>query len=231
MDFNGKEYSCKDFRKEENLFTQFNYSEVNSGPGITWCTEYYYLHLPNGKYRFVMIDSFDEELYYHREYETAEEFAEDLKEATNLDLDEEQYLNEEILSLCPEDIREEEDLGYHFNEVIADLIHVALKEGDRALVKALLPNFTEYRESLYPTPYIPNLPEKELERRRNLYREHYRSEGYVEEKPDYFVERGGHIRHTVSIGKYSICYSTISPFGGSRSSILLENTEKLPNKQ
>ena len=231
MDFNSKDYSSKDFRKEENQFIQFNYSEVSTGPGTTWCTEYYYLHLPNGKYRFIMIDRVDDELYYHREYKTAEEFADDLTKATNLGLDEGPYLNDEILSLCPEDIRNYENLGYHFNEIIADLIHVALKEGDRALVKALLPDFSEYRKSLYPAPYIPNIPEKELERRRNLCRERYRSEGYVEEKPYYFVKRGGRTRHTVRIGKYSIDYSTISPFGGNRSSVLLENMKDLPDEQ
>ena len=165
------------------------------------------------------------------EDETAEEFADDLTKATNLGLDEEPYLNDEILSLCPEDIREEEDLGYHFNEIIADLIHVALKEGDRALVKALLPDFVEYRESLHPTPYIPCISEKELERRRNLYRKRCLSEGYIEEKPDYFVKRGGRIRHTVHIGKYNISYSTNPPVGGSRSSVLLEDVKELQDEQ
>ena len=231
MKFKDEGYSSKDFRKEENLFTQFNYSEVSTGPGISWCTEYYYRRMPDGKYRFVMIDRVDDELYSHREYETAQEFADDLKEATNLGMDEEPYMNDEILSLCPDDIREEEDLGYHFNEIIADLIHVALKEGDRALVKALLPDFAEYRERLHPTPYIPGLPEKELERRINLLRKQYRSAGYVEEEPDYFVQRGSRSYHSVRIGKYNISYSTRSSVGGSHSSVLLEDVKELPDEQ
>lgn len=231
MNFTSDDYKSSDFRKEEEQFTLFNYSEVSTVPGLTWCTEYYYLRLPNGGYRFVMIDRVDDELYCHNEYETAKDFADGLKKATYLGLDEEPYLNDEILSLCPEDIQKEEDLGYQFNEIIADLIHDALKEGDRALVKALLPDFAEYRERLYPTPYIPGISEKELERRRNFYRNHYRSKGYVEEEPNFFVQRGGRSRHCVRIGKYSISYSTSSPVGGSHSSVLLEGVKVLPDEQ
>ncbi len=228
MDFTSDSYSSKDFRKEEELFTQFHYSEVSTAPGLTWCTEYHYRKLPNGGYQFVMIDSADNELYCHEEYETAKEFADDLKKETS-NGEAGPYLDDEILSLFPEDIRrEEEELTYLFNEITADLLHDALEEGDRELVKAFLPDFSEFRARLYPAPYIPGISAKELERRRELLRTKYLSEGYVEENPDEFVKRGHRITYVVEIGKYSVGYSTGAPYGCSQSSALLENINDLP---
>ncbi len=231
MDFTSDSYSSEDFRKEEELFTQFHYSEVSTAPGLTWCTEYHYRKLPNGGYQFVMIDSADNELYCHREYSTAKEFADDIKEETIND-GAEPYLDDEILSLFPEDIRKEEDeLIYLFNEVTADLLHDALEEGDRELVKAFLPDFSEFRARLYPAPYIPGISARELERRRNLLRTKYRSEGYVEEKPDVFIKRGHRITDVVEINKYSVGYSTGTPYGSSQSGTILEDLKELPNEQ
>ncbi len=231
MDFTSDSYTSKHFRKEEKLFTQFHYSEVSTAPGLTWCTEYHYRKLPNGGYQFVMIDSADNELYCHREYATAKEFADDIKEET-INGGAEPYLDNEILSLFPEDIRKEEDELMHlFNEITADLLHDALEEGDRELVKAFLPDFSKLRARLYPAPYIPGISKKELERRRELLRTKYRSEGYVEEEPDVFVKEGHRITEVVEIGKYSVDYSTGTPYGRSQSSTYLENIEELPNEK
>jgi len=229
MYFTDTEYTAQDFRKESNLFTQFFYDEVHTAPGLSWCTEYYYRHLPDGRYRFVMIDSVDNELYANEIFDNSEEFGKYVKDYTAT-RDLEPYLDDEILSLCPEDIRQnEEELELDFNEITAALLHDALIEGDRPLVKALLPDFNEFRESLYPSPYIPGISVKELERKKNLYREYYRSkDGYVEEQPDKFVCRWPRMVRTVVIGKYSIGYSIASPVGGSHSSTLFEDA-KDPN--
>lgn len=227
MKFTSDSYTSNDFRKEEKLFTQFHYSEVSTAPGLTWCTEYHYRKLPNGGYQFVMIDAADNELYCHREYSAAKEFADDLKEET-ANGGAEPYLDDEILSLFPEDIRKEEDeLIYLFNEITANLLHDALEEGDKELVKAFLPDFTKFRTRLYPAPYIPGISAKELEKRRNLLRTKYRSEGYEEENPDVFVKRGHRITYVVEIDKYLVGYSTGTPYGSSQSSVYLEDIKDL----
>ena len=229
MYFSSTDYTAQDFRKESNLFTQFFYDEVYTATGLSWCTEYYYRRLPDGRYRFVMIDSVDNELYANEIFDNAEEFGKYVKDYTAT-RDLEPYLDDEILSLCPEDIRQNEDeLEMDFNEITAALLHDALIEGNRPLVKALLPDFSEFRERLYPSPYIPGISVKELARKKNLYRDYYRSrEDYVEEKPDVFVCRWPRMTKTVKLGDYSIFYSTSSPVGASHSSILFEDAKE-PN--
>ena len=177
MKFTSENYTNKDFRKEQDQFTEFYYDEVSTAPGITWCTEYHYRKMPDGKFRFVMIDSFDDELYCHNEYENAKEFAEDVKsDSSGREL--EPYMDREILALLPVDLRrKKEEMSGYFSEYIAALISNALENGDRDLVRALLPDFSEIRDALYPAPYIPGISVKELERKRNMYREYYRSQG------------------------------------------------------
>ena len=99
MDFRSSDYRNTDFRKEQSLYIKFFYDEISTGPGLSWCTEYYYRRMADGKYRFVMIDRCDNELYCHSEYETPEKFAHDIRhvgsEEEDLDWD---YL-EQILEL------------------------------------------------------------------------------------------------------------------------------------
>lgn len=231
MEFTSEEYRNTDFRAEQDQFTRFYYDEVSTAPGITWCTEYHYRKLPDGKYRFVMIDSFDNELYCHTEYENAKEFAEDIKlDSSGREL--EPYIDREILALFPNDLRrKKEEMSQYFSEFTAALISDALENGDRNLVRALLPDFSEVRKNLYPDPYIPGISRKELERKRNMYREYFRSLGYEEEKPDYFIRHEPRACRKAFIDEYEIRYSTSMPCGGSSSSVLLEDAAEVKNEK
>ena len=230
MDFTSKDYSNTDFRNEEKLYTQFYYDEVSTGPCATWCTEYFYRRMPEGKYRLVEIDSWDNELYTHTEYESAEKFADDIIRSGCAEEELDESLFHLILSLCPEDIRKyEDDVRMDFNDKTASLLSVALKDGDRALVKALLPDFDAFRRRLYPSPYIPGISRKELNRRKELIRDYYRQNHYAEKEPDHFYQVST-ISHHARIKEYSIELSEHSRWGGRREEIMLEDTEKLQKK-
>ena len=228
MDFNSDDYRNTDFRNEEQLYTRFYYNEVSTAPGLTWCTEYFYRKMPDGKYRLVEIDSWDNELYCHNEYSSAKDFADDIKNEGCAEEEVSDYLFDIILSLCPEDVKKhEEELRGCFDEKSASLLEVALDDGDRALVKALLPDFAQLREHLYPTPYIPGISVKELNRRKEMLREHYRKSGYVEESPDCFVLRQPRACWTVAIGEYEVHSSARFPVGCGGSSTLLEDIKEV----
>lgn len=79
MGFIDNDYKNKDFRNEQALFRKFFYDEINSAPGFSWCTEYYYRRMPDGKYRFVMIDYYDHELYEHAEFDSPEDFVKEIR--------------------------------------------------------------------------------------------------------------------------------------------------------
>ena len=230
-EFTSRDYENVDFREEQKLYTKFYYDEISTAPCITWCTEYFYRRMPDGKYRLVEIDSWDNELYVHNEYATAKEFADDFKAGCNEDdtIDDDS-LFKTVLGLCPEDIRKHEDelKSYFYNRTAALLEH-ALKDGDRDLVKALLPDFSAMRERLYPSPHIPCISEKERIRRRKMLREYYRSqEGYEEIRPYCFSKTDGRsYRDSVGIHKDKIGFSYSCRVGGTHSEVLLEDTGKL----
>ena len=225
MEFTSKDYTSEDFREEEDLFTQFYYEEVSTAPGLTWCTEYFYRKLENGRYQLVEIDSFDNELYLHEEYATAEAFADAMKiDTSERELD--PYIDAEILSLFPEDLKQyEEEVASHFSKILAELIHTALEEGDRELVQALLPDFDTLRDDINPLPYIPGISKQELERRKEIFRKYYISQGYVEESPDYFVVRYSRSRRIARIGEYDLLTATISSQGEGHTRTLFENMD------
>ena len=52
--FKSCDYTGSDFRKESHLYRQFYYDEIYTAPGLSWCTEYYYRRMPDGRYRFVI---------------------------------------------------------------------------------------------------------------------------------------------------------------------------------
>lgn len=230
MDFTSKDYSNTDFREEENLYTKFYYDEVSTAPCLTWCTEYFYRRMPDGKYRLVEIDSWDNELYCHNEYESAEKFADDIIRAGCAEEELDESLFRLVMSLCPEDIRKyEDDVRSHFNDKTASLLSEALDDGDRALVKALLPDFDAFRRRLYPAPHISGISRKELNRRKEMIRDYYRQNHYAEKEPDHFSQVSS-ISHHARIKEYSIELVVCGRGGGHRETILLEDTEKLQKK-
>jgi len=231
MDFNSKDYKNTDFRAEQHLYTRFYYDEVSTAPGITWCTEYFYRRMQDGKYRLVEIDSWDNELYVHEEYDTAERFARDIKQEGS---DEEEDIDEdklcEILALCPNDIRRYRRIVRdHFSNRTASLLVNALNRGYRDLVKALLPDFAEIRSRIFPAPRIPGISKTEMERRKEMLRAYYRSNGYYKEtRPDHFSEDSlGSLHHYAEIHENSIELVVHGRGGGNRSFILLDDTGKL----
>ncbi len=230
-EFTSRDYENVDFRKEQKLYTKFYYDEISTAPCITWCTEYFYRRMPEGKYRLVEIDSWDDELYVHNEYASAKEFADDFRAGCYEDETcDDETLFDTVLSLCPEDIRkQEEELRSHFHNRTAALLKQALKDGDRELVKALLPDFAAMRERLYPAPHIPCISERECKRRRKMLREYYRSqESYEEVRPYCFSKTDGRSYcDSVVIHKDRIGFSHACRVGGSNSEVLLEETEKL----
>ena len=230
-DFTSKEYTSDDFRKEEHLFSRFYSDEISSAPGITWCTEYFYRRMPEGRYRLVTIDYLDNELYCHNEYDSAQAFADDFRAGYQEEEDlEDEDLLKTILSLCPEDIRSHVDeLKMLFCDRTASLLESALEDGDRSLVKALLPDFAAFRERLYPSPHIPCISAKERKRRRDMIREYYRSQKrYEEVRPYVFSETDGRsYRHSVGIGENEIGFSYVCRVGGDHSQVSLEDTENL----
>ena len=229
MDFTSIDYRNTDFRNEQDLFKQFYYDEIHTAPGLSWCTEYYYRRMPDGKYRFIMIDSRDNELYAHEEYNSPEKFAREIRTVGSEDEGLDDALLEMILSLCPKDIRRYRRIvRSQFNDRTASLLQDAYYEGYRDLVKALLPNFEEIRARIYPVPYIPGIAAKELERRKEMLREYYQLKGYIEEEPNYFKKDDNRpFLYSINIGKYTIDLSTHWHGYCNRSTILLEDTDKL----
>ena len=227
MNFTSEDYSNTDFRNEEKLYTKFYYDEVSTAPCVTWCTEYFYRRMPEGKYRLVEIDSWDNELYCHNEYESAEKFADDIIRAGCAEEELDDSLFNLVLSFCPEDIRKNKDyVRRHFNDKTASLLKKALDDGDRELVKALLPDFAKFREHLYPSPYIPGISRKELNRRKDMLRDYFRKRHYPEIEPDHFCQRASCSYHA-RIKEYSIEVLVCGHGGGHRDVYMLEDTEKL----
>lgn len=230
MEFTSTDYRNTDFRKEQNLFIRFYYDEISTAPGLTWCTEYFYRRMPEGNYRLVLIDGWDNELYAHEEYDTAERFAHNIRQvgSEEEELDED-YL-EQILELCPNDIkRYRRIVRSHFNNRTASLLLSALDRGHKDLVKALLPDFAEIRSKIYPAPNIPGISKREMERRKELLRTYYRSNGYYKEtRPDHFSEDSlGSLHHYAEIQENCIELVVHGRGGGNRRFILLEDTGKL----
>ena len=76
--------------------------------------------------RLVEIDSWDNELYCHNEYESAEKFADDIIRAGCAEEELDESLFRLVMSLCPEDIRKyEDDVRSHFNDKTASLLSEA----------------------------------------------------------------------------------------------------------
>ena len=230
MGFIDNDYKNKDFRNEQALFRKFFYDEINSAPGFSWCTEYYYRRMPDGKYRFVMIDYYDHELYEHAEFDSPEDFAKEIRMVGSDE--EEETLDEDllglILSLCPKDIRRYRRIvRSYFNNRTASLLQDAYYEGYWDLVKALLPDFGEIRAKIYPASCLPGISIRELDRRKEILREYFRSEGYKEKGPDFFKGDNESVSHSYYFDGYEVIHSSSWHGYRSRYSISLEDTEKL----
>lgn len=229
MDFTSEDYTSEDFKKEEDLFTQFYYDEGFGAPGVEWYTNYYYRKLDNGRYRLVELDIMSNELYCHEEYASARDFAAHLNRYIE-DKELEPYLDDELLSLFPDDLKQDkEEVASNFNEITASLIHIALEEGDRDLVQAFLPDFNYLRNRNNPVPYIPGISKRELERKKEIYRKYFLSQGYVEESPDCFVKESFGWREAARIGEYDLTCTLRTKMGGKRKTTLFEYLSDKPN--
>lgn len=228
--FKSCDYTGSDFRKESHLYRQFYYDEIYTAPGLSWCTEYYYRRMPDGRYRFVMIDAHDNELSGHEVYDTPQEFAKDIRAVGSEDeMLEDESLLENILALCPNDIRRYRRIvRSHFNDRTASLLVDALSRGYRDLVRALLPSFEAIREGIYPAPYIPQVSRGEIERRRQMLRSYYLAEGYEQGSDGVLRKEGGRgSGYAVYFDERNINRSSYWRGYGNCSAIPLDDTDEL----
>lgn len=214
MEFTSNQYTGEDFRKEQHLFIKFYDGEVSTALGTKCSIEYFYRKLENGKYQMVEIDPVDNKLYCHNECFTVQGFADDVitdtyaRESTG-------YIDEEVLSLYPDDIKQHESyLASYYTKGIVALIHSALDEGDRPLVKALLLDFNEIRSKFNPAPYIPGISKREIEKKKELLRKYYRSRGFKEIHQDRFVSQTGSSRRVANLEKYELYCIGSNAYGG-----------------
>ena len=149
MSFYDSNYSGKDFRRVERFYTQFWYNQVDTAPGLTWCTQYFYKKMKNGKYRYVMIDKFDDYLSEHAEFPDVESFSKAVKREAEYTEYEPCILGDRILSFFPEDLRPYPELiASEFNEETEGLLYAAISNNDKKLIAALLPDFENIRKRI-----------------------------------------------------------------------------------
>lgn len=149
MSFYDSNYSGNDFRRVERFYTEFWYNQVDTAPGLTWCTQYFYKKMKNGKYRYVTIDKFDDGITAHEEFPDVESFSKAVKREAEYTEFEPCVVGEKILSLFPEDLRPYPELiSSEFNEETEGLLYAAIRNNDRKLISALLPNFESIRKRI-----------------------------------------------------------------------------------
>lgn len=144
--FYSDDYSGNDFRRVEKYYTKFWYNQVDTAPGLTWCTEYFYKKMKNGKYRLVTVDAFDNYLSAHEEYNSA-------KGLVNTIFREAEYtefkpceMDIELMELFPNDLKPYPQLvATTLNELTAGLLLAAKHNKDKKLVNALLPDVENIR--------------------------------------------------------------------------------------
>ena len=133
MDFNNKDYSGKDFRKEQDLYTMFYYDEVSVDPCKTRCTEYFYRRVGDNRYHLIFIDRYDDEIIVNRVL-SAYDLVKFLNEEASKrqmpgywDLD----LSERWMDTDPDRFME------HYNTLTANLFKYVYDEEDSSLFTAL----------------------------------------------------------------------------------------------
>ncbi len=148
--FYSEEYYGTDFRKVERFYTKFWYNQVDTGPGLTWCTEYFYKRMKNGKYRLVLVDSFDNYLSAHQEYDNAQQLAVAIRGEEEYTEFEPYEMDIDLMDLFPEDLHPYPQLiATTLNELRAGLLRAAKQNNDKILIKALLPDIEKLRTRVH----------------------------------------------------------------------------------